>query len=73
MKSISANRPSFIEPMKALAVEELPEGDWLYEIKHDGYRALAFKDGKDVRFISRNNKAFNYPQLHDSLKLLAAY
>jgi hypothetical protein len=38
--------PSFIEPMKALPVEKLPEGDWLYEIKHDGYRALAFKDGK---------------------------
>jgi ATP-dependent DNA ligase len=38
--------PSFIEPMKTLPVEKLPEGDWLYEIKHDGYRALAFKDGK---------------------------
>ena len=43
--------PSFIEPMKALPVEKLPEGDWLYEIKHDGYRALAFKDGKNVRLV----------------------
>jgi hypothetical protein len=42
---------SFIEPMKALPVEKLPEGDWLYEIKFDGYRALAFKDGKDVRLV----------------------
>jgi len=33
--------PSFIEPMKALPVDKLPEGDWLFEIKHDGYRALA--------------------------------
>jgi hypothetical protein len=32
--------------MKALPVEKLPEGDWLYGIKFDGYRALAFKDGK---------------------------
>src|SRR5262245_53280302 len=39
--------------MKALPVEKLPEGDWLYEIKHDGYRALAFKDGKNVRLVSR--------------------
>jgi len=39
--------------MKALSVEKLPEGDWLYEIKFDGYRALAFKDGKDVRLVSR--------------------
>jgi len=46
--------------MKALPVEKLPEGDWLYEIKFDGYRALAFKDGKDVRLVSRNQKAFDY-------------
>src|SRR4029077_15309918 len=58
--------------MKALPVEKLPEGDWLYEIKHDGYRALAFKDGKNVRLVSRNNKEFNYPQLLDALKALPA-
>jgi hypothetical protein len=60
---------SFIEPMKALPVEKLPEGDWLYEVKLDGYRALALKDGKDVRLISRNNKPLNYLQVLDSLKL----
>jgi ATP-dependent DNA ligase len=32
----------------------------------------AFKDGKDVRLISRNNKPLTYPQVLDSLKLLAA-
>jgi bifunctional non-homologous end joining protein LigD len=58
--------------MKALPVEKLPDGDWLYEIKFDGYRALAFKDGKDVRLVSRNNKEFNYPQLVDALKSLLA-
>jgi bifunctional non-homologous end joining protein LigD len=58
--------------MKALPLEKLPEGDWLYEIKLDGYRALAFKDGKDVRLVSRNKKAFDYPQLLDALKLLPA-
>ena len=58
--------------MKALPVEKLPEGDWLYEIKFDGYRALTFKDGKAVRLISRNNKPLDYPQLLDSLKLLPA-
>jgi ATP-dependent DNA ligase len=42
---------SFVEPMKALPVEKLPEGDCLYEIKFDGYRALAFKDGKEVRLV----------------------
>jgi ATP-dependent DNA ligase len=59
--------------MKALPVQELLEGDWLYEIKHDGYRALAFKDGKDVHLVSRNKKTFNYPQLLEALKSLPAY
>jgi bifunctional non-homologous end joining protein LigD len=58
--------------MQALAVEKLPEGDWLYEVKLDGDRALAFKDGKEVRLISRNNKPFNYFQLLDALKSLPA-
>ena len=58
--------------MNALPVQKLPEGDWLYEIKFDGYRALAFKDGKDVRLVSRNKKAFDYPQPLDALKFLPA-
>ena len=63
---------SFIEPMKAMKVNELPVGNWLYEMKFDGYRALAFKADKEVRLISRNRKSFNddYPVLVDSLKSL---
>jgi bifunctional non-homologous end joining protein LigD len=72
MKEATPRSFSFIEPMKALPVEKLPEGGWLHEIKFDGYRALAFKDGKDVRLTSRNKKAFNYPQLLGALKLLPA-
>jgi bifunctional non-homologous end joining protein LigD len=72
MKEGASRSFSFIEPMKALPVEKLPEGDWIYEIKFDGYRSLAFKDGKDVRLVSRNKKAFDYPQLLDALKKLPA-
>jgi ATP-dependent DNA ligase len=72
VKEDSLRNFSFIEPMKALPVDKLPEDDWLYEIKHDGYRALAFKDGKEVRLVSRNKKAFDYPQVLDALKLLPA-
>jgi bifunctional non-homologous end joining protein LigD len=72
VKENAQKTPSFIEPMKALPVERLPESDWLYEIKHDGCRALAFKDGKNVRLISRNKKEFNYPQPLDALKSLPA-
>jgi ATP-dependent DNA ligase len=60
--------------MKALRVPELPSGDWLYEMKFDGYRALAFKAGLEVRLVSRNQTNFNkaYPQLIEALQSLAA-
>jgi bifunctional non-homologous end joining protein LigD len=43
-------------------------------MKFDGYRALAFKAGKEVRLLSRNRTIFNddYPHLIDALKLLPA-
>ena len=60
--------------MMALKVRELPVGNWLYEMKFDGYRAVAFKTGKEVRLFSRNRTLFNdnYPKLVDSLKTLKA-
>jgi bifunctional non-homologous end joining protein LigD len=72
VKQGASNSFSFIEPMMALPVRELPVGDWIYEMKIDGYRALAFKADQEVRLISRNRNSFNsdYPLLIDSLKLL---
>ncbi|HEX7193353.1 MAG TPA: hypothetical protein VF207_00185 [Chthoniobacterales bacterium] len=54
---------SFIEPMTALRVRDLPVGDWLYEMKFEGYRARALKARKEVRLVSRNRTIFNddYP------------
>jgi bifunctional non-homologous end joining protein LigD len=49
--------PTFIEPMKCKPVDALPEfGKWLYEAKLDGFRALALKNGKDLKLISRNRQ-----------------
>jgi DNA ligase D-like protein (predicted ligase) len=49
----------FIEPMYARLVNELPEGqDWLYEVKFDGYRCLAGRDGKGVTLWSRRGNVF---------------
>ena len=46
-----------LRPMLATSSTELPEGpQWTYEVKWDGYRALAMKDGSKVRLISRNQK-----------------
>jgi bifunctional non-homologous end joining protein LigD len=49
----------FIEPMYARLVNELPEGkEWLYEVKFDGYRCLAGRDGKGVILRSRRGNLF---------------
>ena len=49
----------FIEPMLVLRTEKLPQGaDWSYEIKLDGYRALAIKSGGKVQLRSRNDNDF---------------
>jgi bifunctional non-homologous end joining protein LigD len=56
----------FIEPMLLVPTTRLADGPaWSYELKLDGYRALAFKSGGKVRLRSRNDKDFNvrYPAI----------
>src|SRR5437762_7931275 len=52
-------KPSFVAPMLATRVSSLPTGpEWHYEVKWDGYRILAVKDGPTVKLLSR--RASNY-------------
>jgi bifunctional non-homologous end joining protein LigD len=42
--------------MEAMLVDSIRPGDWLYEIKFDGYRAVALRSGNETRVLSRNEK-----------------
>ena len=52
--------PSGIIPMLATLTDEpFDDKDWLYEIKYDGYRTVAYLDGDEVNIMSRKNLPFN--------------
>jgi len=48
--------PGFVALMQAMLVDSIRPGEWVYEIKFDGYRALALRGGDEVRILSRNEK-----------------
>jgi bifunctional non-homologous end joining protein LigD len=57
--------------MLATSATELPEGLlWTYEVKWDGYRALALKHGPRVQLLSRNQKDLtgDYPGVVAAMK-----
>ena len=59
--------------MLATPADVLPVGrEWTYEIKWDGYRALALKDGATIRLMSRNQKNLtpDYPTVVAALKTI---
>jgi bifunctional non-homologous end joining protein LigD len=63
----------FVEPMLAKPVSELPEGThWRYEIKWDGYRALAINNGNEAALVSRRNNslASKFPSIAAGLSRL---
>ena len=59
-----------IEPMLAKVAGRIPdEGDFLYEPKWDGFRAIVFRDGDDVYIQSRDLRPLDryFPELHEAL------
>jgi bifunctional non-homologous end joining protein LigD len=66
-------KAAFISPMLLRPTEKLREGsEWRYELKHDGYRAIAFKSRGKLSLRSRNDKDFadRYPAILKGLTKL---
>jgi len=62
-----------IEPCLPRPVVEPPAGPgWLHEIKHDGFRILARRDGCGIRLFTRNgyNFADRFPQIVEAVSNL---
>jgi ATP-dependent DNA ligase len=58
-------------PMLAKRVDELPDGgDWIFEPKWDGFRALVFRDRDEILIQSRDEKPLDryFPELHEALR-----
>ncbi len=62
--------PDTLSPQLATLVDAPPAGDWLYEIKFDGYRMLTRIQGDDVRLFTRNGHDWTerLPELVKALK-----
>ena len=67
--------PTSIHPMLAESIEKpFDDPDWLFEIKWDGYRAIAFIENGKVRLVSRNQNELTarYPELKDMPEFVKA-
>ncbi|MDQ6904295.1 MAG: DNA ligase D, partial [Bacteroidota bacterium] len=66
-----SSMPNDVKPMLATLVDKpFDEQGWIYEVKWDGYRALAYVANGTVEMKSRNNKSFDekFYSIHDILK-----
>jgi bifunctional non-homologous end joining protein LigD len=67
-------KAGFVEPMLLLRTDSLPDDParWAYQLKLDGYRAVAFKTGGRLHLRSRNDNDFSvrYPSVLKGLATL---
>src|SRR5579875_566868 len=54
-----------VAPMLAKPVDAIPDGDYVFEPKWDGFRSIIFRDGPDVEIGSRNERPMTryFPEL----------
>jgi bifunctional non-homologous end joining protein LigD len=67
--------PTVLEPMLATLGSLPTDGDWGYEFKWDGVRAIAYVDGDDLRVVTRNkvDVTHTYPEIDAVRAALAGH
>lgn len=66
-----SDMPKKVKPMLAtLTKNTFDDPDWLFEIKWDGYRAIASWDGRRAELYSRNGNDYSakYPQVYEAVR-----
>ena len=72
-RRVAASKAAFIEPCLPTLADKPPTGTrWIHEIKHDGFRLQARRDGDGVHLITRNGFDWTarYPSIAASMQAL---
>lgn len=67
-------QPDWINPMLARLTDDyFSDENWIFERKLDGERCIAYRQGDEVRLMSRNQKRINaqYPEVVEALRAQA--
>jgi ATP-dependent DNA ligase len=58
-----------VEPMLAKPVDAIPDGDYIFEPKWDGFRSIVFRDGDEVEIGSRNERPMTryFPEIVEAI------
>src|SRR6266581_4221296 len=59
-----------VAPMLAKPVDAIPDGDYVFEPKWDGFRSIVFRDGDEVEIGSRNERPMTryFPEMVAAIK-----
>ena len=65
--------PTVIPAKLARSLEPFDHADWLFELKHDGFRSLAYIEDGKCRLVSRHRNVYkSFETLRDALAGLRA-
>ena len=65
------SQPDWLEPeLATLTADRFSDPAWIYERKFDGERCLAFRDGDQLRLMTRNQQQVTgtYPEIAEALR-----